>query len=73
MDLAVVVRWGAEEAASAARDYWFQNPVSPYASRLRGIHQVFASYRFARAADLDGYLDLLAQYPRLIEEITSYL
>ena len=71
--LAVVLRWRAEADIASGRYYWFQNPVTPYASALPGHDGIFTAYRFRGSTDLDGYLDLLSQYPRLIEEIAGFL
>ncbi|MGH9841633.1 MAG: DUF885 domain-containing protein [Blastocatellia bacterium] len=68
-----VVRWDARNDSEEARHFWLRSPVTPYASYLRTVHQIFQTFRFERAGDTDRYLDLLAEYPRLIEEIHGYL
>ncbi len=68
-----VVRWDARNAIEGARHFWLRSPVTPYASYLPAAHRIFQTFLFERAADAERYLDLLAEYPRLIEEIHSHL
>lgn len=71
--LATVVRFRAEEAIAAERFFWFRNPVSPYANELDDVHRVFTGFRFATAGDENSYLDLLEQYPGVIDSYVAYL
>ncbi len=72
-NLLAVLRWRLQGTVDGARFHWLRFPVTPYASVLPGVHRVFTSHRFRNADDLDAYLDLLAQYPRLIEEAAGHL
>lgn len=69
-----LLRWDASQAAEAAKFHWLTSPVTPYNSTLaRTVHPLFTSFGFGQAADLDRYLDLLADYTRLIEEMHNHL
>jgi len=68
-----VLRWDARNIIEGVKYYWLRSPVTPYAFYLATVHRIFQTFRFERAADAERYLDLLAQYPRLIEEIHSHL
>ncbi len=68
-----VLRWGARNTMEEARHFWLRSPVTPYAFYLNTPHRILQTFRFARVEDTEKYLDLLAQYPRLIEEIHSHL
>jgi uncharacterized protein (DUF885 family) len=73
--LAAVVRWGAQTMVDDLQFFWFQNPISPYANVLvrGGVQGIFTSFRFATADDADRYLDLVGQYPGMIESYIAYL
>ncbi|MGH9959221.1 MAG: DUF885 domain-containing protein, partial [Pyrinomonadaceae bacterium] len=68
-----VVRWDARNAVEGARYFWLRSPVTPYAFYLPTVHRILQTFRFERASDTDRYLDLLAEYPSLIEETHSHL
>lgn len=68
-----MLRWDARNTIEDAKYFWLRSPVTPYAFYLNTPHRIFQTFRFAQAADAEKYLDLLAEYPRLIEEIHSHL
>ncbi len=68
-----MLRWDAQNASQEARFFRLRSPITPYSMFLTGVHRTFQSFRFAQAADAERYLDLLAEYPRLIEEIIGHL
>ncbi len=67
------LRWDTRNAIEEADYFWLRSPVTPYTQFLQSAHRIFQTFRFQRAADLDRYLDLLSEYPRLIEEIHGHL
>ncbi len=68
-----MLRWDAGNASEDARFFRLRSPITPYSMFLSGAHRIFQTFRFAQAADAERYLDLLAEYPRLIEEIIGHL
>ncbi len=68
-----MLRWDAGNAIEEATYFWLRTPVTPYAFYLNTPHRIFQTFRFAQPADAEKYLDLLAEYPRLIEELHSHL
>jgi uncharacterized protein (DUF885 family) len=68
-----MLRWDAGNASQEARFFRLRSPITPYSMFLTGVHRVFQSFRFAQATDAERYLDLLSEYPRLIEEIIGHL
>lgn len=68
-----MLRWDATNASQEARFFRLRSPITPYSMFLTVVHRVFQSFRLAQAADAEHYLDLLAEYPRLIEEIIGHL
>ncbi len=59
----------ARDLAELERHYWVLPRITPYASPLLAVHQVFTSFAFAGPADGARYLDLLERYARLIGEL----
>ena len=55
------------------RDYWLTFPVTPYASPMRVVHQVFTSWRFRTPEDLDRYVRLLSRYPAFVRQMEEKL
>jgi len=74
-NLAAVLRWRAQAMVDEPRFFWYQNPVSPYANALvrGGVQGIFTSFRFVAADDPERYLDLVGQYPAMIESYIAYL
>jgi uncharacterized protein (DUF885 family) len=56
-----------------ARFHWLRSLVTPYASPIPVVNQVYRSYQFTNAADLDGYVSLLDQYGAFINSIREHL
>jgi uncharacterized protein (DUF885 family) len=63
----------ARELADARRNYWLTFPVTPYASPERVVQQVFATWRFEEARDLDRYAALLTRYATMIRQMEDKL
>jgi uncharacterized protein (DUF885 family) len=63
-----VLGWTADHTIEGARFFWFSSGVTPYASRMPSIHQMFAAVPVATAADRSRYLDLVRQYANLIRQ-----
>ncbi len=68
-----VLRWNSRMAVEGARHFWLQTPITPYGSWFRGIHQMLGGYRVDSPAKARAYLDLLAQYPVLVEGLHGHL
>ncbi len=68
-----IVAWQLADAIEGHEFHWLTFPITPYASPLPIIHRVFTEHRFATPADGERYLALLAEYPRVIEQIASHL
>jgi uncharacterized protein (DUF885 family) len=57
----------------AHRHYWLGFAVTPYASPLGPVHQVFRALPLATPEDAGRYLALLGQYPGLVGELRARL
>jgi len=68
-----MLREEARELGDSQRDYWLTFPVTPYASPLRVVHQVFTSWRFRNPEDLDRYATLLTRYAGFIRQMEDKL
>ncbi len=68
-----MIRWDALNAIEEVRYYRFRSPITPYSFFLTTVHRIFQTHRFAQPPDARRYLDLLAEYPRLVEEIIGHL
>ena len=68
-----MLREEARELGDSQRDYWLTFPVTPYASPLRVVHQVFTSWQFRNPDDLDRYATLLTRYAGFIRQMEEKL
>ena len=68
-----ILREEGRELADSARDYWLTFPVTPYASPLRVVEQVFTTWRFEEAGDLDRYVARLTEFPEMIRQMEDKL
>ena len=68
-----MLREEARELGDSQRDYWLTFPVTPYASPLRVVHQVFTSWQFRNPEDLDRYAALLGRYAGFIRQMEDKL
>jgi len=68
-----MLREEARELADSQRDYWLTFPVTPYASPLRVVHQVFTTWQFRNPEDLDRYAALLGRYSGFIRQMEDKL
>ena len=68
-----ILREQARELVDAGRDYWLTFPVTPYASPLLLVQQVFTSWRFEDAKDLERYGAVLARVPALLKQMEDKL
>jgi uncharacterized protein (DUF885 family) len=71
LNTAGALRAPARDLAEAERHYWLLPRITPYASPLLAVHQVFTSFAFTGSADGERYLDLLDRYARLIGELEA--
>jgi len=68
-----VLKWDLRQQMRALDLYWLDFPISPYYSPFMLARRSMASYRFERPEDMDAYLTLLGQYPRLVNQIRQKL
>jgi uncharacterized protein (DUF885 family) len=68
-----MLRYELRAAVDAVPFHWLTFPITPYASPLPGIHQVFTGFEFDNADDLARYERLLGQYARLLRDIQLHL
>jgi uncharacterized protein (DUF885 family) len=68
-----MLREEARELGDSQRDYWLTFPVTPYASPLRVVHQVFTSWQFRNPENLDRYATLLTRYAGFIRQMEDKL
>ena len=68
-----VVRWAARDVVDGSRFHWYASPVTPYVSPLNEANRVFSTFVFDDDSDPNRYLDLLSQYPVLVEQVHSHL
>ncbi len=68
-----ILIWDLENHIAGNEFFYFHFPITPYASPFPYINQFFTQYYFDEEADLDNYLMLLKQYPRLVENIIDIL
>ena len=63
----------ARELADSRRDYWLTFPVTPYASPLRDVQEVFTTWKFEDSRDLQRYAALLSRYAALVRQMEDKL
>ena len=68
-----LVAWQCGSTIDRARFYWLQSSITPYASSISIVHQVFTTYRFTKPSDLSSYTDLLEKYPSYAHSIQHHL
>ena len=68
-----LLRWQAEGTKEFVRFYWLGFPVTPYSSPLGAVQQVFSKYPFTSNGDLEHYVALAEQVPKLMSEIQAKL
>lgn len=68
-----LLRWEGEMAAGRGEFYWYDVPITPYASPLRTIGSGFAAAGLASEADRLRYLDGLRQLAVLAAQIDTKL
>ncbi len=68
-----MLREEGRELGDSQRDYWLTFPVTPYASPLRVVHQVFTTWQFRNPEDLDRYATLLTRYAGFIRQMGDKL
>lgn len=68
-----VLRRQLRAALEAPKHHWLRFPVTPYASPIGGVNQVFAALPLADKAGADRYLVLLRQYPGLVRGLRETL
>ena len=68
-----ILDWQLATYAEGASHFWDFFQVTPYASSLRSLHQVFTSFTFRTEKDRLRYLDLLRQYVRVVGQLRTNL
>jgi uncharacterized protein (DUF885 family) len=68
-----LLRWQAERSLDAPELYWYGFMVTPYSAPFNTVQLLLGSQSFATTADLDNYLQLLHQVPRLIGTVRASL
>jgi uncharacterized protein (DUF885 family) len=68
-----VLQYKLAQEANAPALYWYQFPVTPYASPLGDVHQGLRGFVFNGRGDLDRYLSLLDAYPALLGQMRQKL
>jgi uncharacterized protein (DUF885 family) len=63
---AEVIKWELEMQIEGQRWWWHFSVLTPYASPLREVNQIYTGYAFDSTEDLDRYLDLMRQYAGFI-------
>ncbi len=61
-----ILREEAREQVEAPGYYWLTFPVTPYASPMRAVLQVFMTFRFRAPEDVDRYVRLMGDYASLL-------
>ena len=61
-----ILGWQAARAVEGAKYYWFSSGVTPYASPMSSIHQLFAAVPVATPEDRTRYVGLVRQYGDLV-------
>lgn len=68
-----VLRWHVSNGIQEPKFFWLCSPVTPFTFYLTTVHRIFKTFAFEKAGDTEHYLDLLAEYPRVIEECLGHL
>ncbi len=58
-----ILRWECSQVNELLPYFWHSSPVTPYASTLPTVHQVFATYEFSTGEDGKNYIALLKTVP----------
>lgn len=66
-----ILNWECSQAQQLLPYFWHISPVTPYASSLPTLQQVFQTYPTQTQKDQQNYLDLLAKVPSYISRITE--
>src|SRR5206468_829439 len=68
-----ILDWQLATYAEGTSHFWDFFQVTPYASSLRSLHQVFTSFTFRTEKDRLRYLDLLRQYAGVVRRLRTNL
>ena len=68
-----ILKWTTTNTVEWPQHFYLASPVTPYASVIPDVHQLFQRYRFQEVKDLDHYLAVLRQYPALIGKLHEVL
>jgi uncharacterized protein (DUF885 family) len=68
-----ILKWQMENQIKVHDFFWFNIPIAVYSSPLPLINRIFSGFQFRKDRHLQQYLDLLNQYPGLIEDIIDLL
>ena len=64
-----MLRWKNQELVDGLPFFWFFSPVTPYATPIRAVNQVFTMERLS----ISQRLGLLDEYPRFIDQVAEVL
>jgi uncharacterized protein (DUF885 family) len=67
------LRWNNERTIAALPLFYYRFPVTPYATPIRGVNQIFSTFQFKSPDDATRYLRLLNEYVRFIEQISAVI
>ena len=68
-----LAQWQLRLERDGVSYFQLDNPLTPYNSPLPTIHRAFTSFQFTTSDDLERYEALLADYPRVLQEIQDRL
>ena len=68
-----IARWECKQAVDLQDTFLLQFQLTARALPLRGVHSVLGDWPLAKRADLDGYLELVRQYPGLVRQVRQNL
>ena len=68
-----ILEWEMKNQINFHDYFWLNIPIAIYSSQVPFINRVFTQFQFKERKHLKQYLDLLDQYPGLIEDIIVHL
>ena len=66
-----ILKWRQQAAIDGLPHFWHRFQVTPYNSALRSTNEVFKQFTFRNMTDGQRYVRLLADYARLIDDLTA--
>lgn len=62
-----ILRWDLQQEIARASDFWLHSPVTPYATPINGVNEIFTAVRL----DPQERARLLGDYARFIDQLTD--